>query len=329
MCYSESHHGSVGEGERPLHETLAVGSAAHDHTAVPVLDGACGDFGRRGGILVHHHHEASLIEKRLEAGGGGEVVVAWRVASFGIYREASRGEELAENLYRGLKVASAVVDKVEDKAVHALLFQVAEGFCDFMGRFCGISAQTDISCFRIDHVGGIDAVDGYVGAGDAEVDSIGFSGCSAEHADIDFCSLGPAKAFHNICVTHFYAGNESVVNADYPVASEKTDTFRGTSGHGGDNIKRVAVHIEGDADTAEITGQRLVELFGFLRIGICGMRVELFEHTADGRFHELVFIHRVDIELGHGSLGHTQFLVGRNSGVSCCSESCEQNAASY
>lgn len=74
-----------------------------------------------------------------------------------------------------------------------------------------------------------------------------------------------------------------------------------------DDKEGVGSHIKLDTDAIEVSLKGFVEPLHFFRVGIGGVRVELFQHADNGGFHQFVFVYLIYIEIGDGELGQLQF----------------------
>ena len=166
--------------------------------------------------------------------------------------------------------------------------------------------DAQVTCALIEHILGIDAVQGDVVARDAEGDEVLHAGTF--HLDGDVGALLAAQALLDVAVLHLHAGNRRVVHIDDAVTCQHTDALAGTSRNRLDNVEGILVHVELDAHAAEFALQGLLKLLGLLGVGIGRMRVQTLEHALDGFLDEFVLVNRVHIERRDGILGIQQFL---------------------
>lgn len=118
--------------------------------------------------------------------------------------------------------------------------------------------------------------------------------------------FGRASAHHFVSV-HLHTGNDRVVHFDDAVAGQDADFLGRSSRYGLDDKEGVGSHIKLDTDAIEVSLKGFVEPLHFFRVGIGGVRVELFQHADNGGFHQFVFVYLIYIEIGDGELGQLQF----------------------
>ena len=194
--------------------------------------------------------------------------------------------------------------QVEHEVAHALLLQTLEGVHELVDGRCAEVVDAHVADVVGVHVYGVDAMDGNLVACHGEVQRLGDA--AAYHTEVDLAALRSAEAAYDSLVLHLHAGDGGVVDGDDAVARQQACLLRRSVRDDLDDHQRVLVHVELDAYALEVALQGFVEAFHLFRVGVGGVRVELTEHLDDGALHDLVFVHRVDIELLDGELGYLQ-----------------------
>ena len=166
----------------------------------------------------------------------------------------------------GAEVAAGVVLKVDDEVLHALLLELGDGLADLVGRVLGKAADADVSHLGVNHVRGVDTVDGYVVADKAEVDELGRAG--ALDLEGHLAALGAAQRLEHVVVDHLGTGEDGVVDVDDAVAGEDAGLLRRAVGGGLHDGDSVADYRELDADAAEMAFEGLRQLLRLFGVGV-------------------------------------------------------------
>ena len=123
--------------------------------------------------------------------------------------------------------------------------------------------ETQIAGLVIYHICGVDGINWYFGTCDGKGYRVrGDASLHTQHGDIHIRAFRAAQPLHDIVVFHLHSGDGSVVDGDYAVAGQHAYPLRRTAADRLYDIERVAVHVEGDADAAEVALQGLVNLLG-------------------------------------------------------------------
>ena len=303
MGDGETNLAAIIKGQRTLHQSLAEGSATNHYTTVLILDGSGNNLcGRSCKLIGKHYHLAlapSAVSLRL-------VLLAWSCTTAGINDEIALLQELVGYLSRSLKIASAIILKVEDKVLHSLLFQRIHRYCYLFMTGKTEASQSDVSDARTNHIRRIHG--GYRNLVTLHLECKLVLDATAHDGKIHRGSLRTTKALHDFLLAHLHTRNSRIIHRNDAVAGYDSHLLGRTIHYGLDNEQGVIYHIKLYADAIETAIQRFIHRLGFLGCGIRGMRVELFKHTSDGIFHELVLIHTIHIEIGNGDFRPTQLL---------------------
>ena len=120
----ETNHRAIGERERALHQAFSESASAHNHAAVPVLDGAGEDFAGRSRILVDNYHQIDVAEFSVAVGA---LFVSWRASALGVHNQLVLVEEFVGNLGCNFQIAAAIIGYIEYQLLHSLLLQLCGG----------------------------------------------------------------------------------------------------------------------------------------------------------------------------------------------------------
>ena len=253
--------------------------------------------------VVGEHYEPAFAEL---AFSGGEVLLAGESAPLGVDDELAFLQELVGHLHGRAEVSAAVAFQVEDEVLHALFFQLAAGLDELL--VCGLceAADADVARMFAGHVAGVDAIDGYLVAGDGKGNEPRLA--AAEHLELHFGPFGAAQDGKDGVVGQFLAGNRASVGRDDAVAGQDSDAFAGAVDDGLHDEERVVRHVELDADAVEVAFERLIVLFRLLGRRIGGVRIERGEHGTDGFLREFPLVHGVYVQCADGQLGYLQLL---------------------
>ena len=209
-----------------------------------------------------------------------------------------------------VEVSASVVRQVDDELFHSLFLQLRHSIhILFVGTACK-AAQADVARFVISHVGGIDAVEGDVVAGDAEFD--GLRRAAAFYRHVHLRSLRSSEALHNVGVAHFLPGNQRVVDGNDAVAGNDSHALRRAASNRLDDVERVFLHVELYAYAAEVAVEWFGQFLCLFLVGVSRVWVELFKHALDGVFNELVFVDGVHIVVVDGVFGKAQLGLRRH-----------------
>ena len=263
MCDGETDHRTVGHVERTLHETLAKRASAHHLATVVVLQRSRDNLGSRCRKLIYKHHHLSVEQLarpvRL-------VIHARRAQSAGINDEVVLRQELIGNLHCRLQIASAILLKVEQKVLHALLLQLVHSRHELVVCRGTETTDTDISHARTYHIRGVEAFHRNLVALHVEHQRI--LHLATHNGELHRSALRSAQAHHYLVAWHLHTGNSRVVHRHDAVASHDAGFLRRSLGDGLNHDERVFNHIELHSDTVEIALQRLVHLLRLLGVGI-------------------------------------------------------------
>ena len=287
----QADHRAVGQVDGALNQSFAVRPAAHHGATVLVLDGAGDDFSCRGSELVDENHHLSFHQFAISFGA--VLGPLARFAALRIDNKVVLFQEFIGYLDGCLQVAAAIVLQIEQQVFHALLLQGAHTFHELIVGGGPEIGDADITDARPYHIDGINRLDGNLVAGDDECQLVG--NAAAHHAQFHLGSLLAAQTFHDVFFRHLDTGDSGVVDRYDAVAGHDAHLLRGTVHHRLDDYQRVLNHIKLHADTVEVALQRFVHGLHLFGCGIGGVGVQLFQHAADGIFHQFRLIHRVDI----------------------------------
>ncbi len=132
----------------------------------------------------------------------------------------------------------------------------------------------------------------------------------AHHPKMHGGALFPAQHFHYNIGRLFHARNQRVVHAHNAVARQDAHFLRRAFVGGLYHNERVLEHVELHAYPLEIATQGFVESLCLRSVRICGVRVELREHSLYRTLREFHGVHRIHIKVGDGILGNPQFAYG-------------------
>ena len=302
MAGGEANHGSVGQIDGALHESLAEGAASDDECAVVVLHGAGDNLGSRGAELIDQDNEAPLAE---ESAGLCLEHLFGCGASFGVDHEIFGIEELAGHLHGCSEVASAVAFEVEKEIFHALLLQSGDGFAHFFAGGGTEAVQPDVADAGCDHVGRIEGVHRNFVAGDDKGEHAVDGG--PDDAERHLRAFGSAQELHDAVALEFHAGNGASVDRNNAIAVGDAGFLRRPFGDGLNHHEGIFEHVELHADAFEVTFEGFVHAARFLGIGVGRVGIEFREHAVDGVLDELFLVDTVDVELRDGQLRDGQF----------------------
>ena len=211
----------------------------------------------------------------------------------------------SRHVLRCHEVAAAVLLEVEDKALHALLFQFVDFGAQLAARGLSEAVDADIAHLLVHHIRALNGMHGDFVALHGEVEHFGHA--AAHDAEGHFRVFRPAQFLHDVGAVHLHAGNSVLVYEDDAVAGKDARPLARPFGNGLYHDERVFHHVELHADALETAFEGFVEFFCFFGIGIGGMRVEFFKHSANGIFGKFLLVHAVHVERGDGRLRHLQF----------------------
>ena len=146
----------------------------------------------------------------------------------------------------------------------------------------------------VEHITGIDAVQGYLVARNAEGNQVGRR--ATAHLDSDLGALLAPQTLHDVGALHLHTSNEGVVDQHDAVASQDAHALAGSTRDGLDDIERILLHVKLNANATELALQRFLHILGFLSIGVTAVRIQFLQHAHDGILHQFVLVNRVDIE---------------------------------
>ena len=303
MCDGEANLAAIIEGERTLNQSLAEGSATYHHSTILILNGSGNNLCGRSCKLIGKHYHLTLapssVSLRL-------ILLTGSCTTTGINDEISLLQELVGYLSRCLKVAAAIILKVEDQVFHSHFLERIHRRSHLLVAGQAEASQSDVSDSRTNHIRRIHR--GYRNLIALHLESKLVLDATAHNGKIHRGSLRTAKAFHDFLLAHLHARNSRIIHRNDAVASYDSHLLGRTIHYGLDDEQGIIYHIKLHANAIETAIQRFIHRLGFLGCGIRGMRVELLEHTTDGVLHELVLIHTIHIEIGNGDFRPTQLL---------------------
>ena len=116
-CDGETYYAAVAELDRLLHQSLAKGAAADNHSTVIVLDGSCKYLARTGASLIHQHYQGDGLEGTAPIAAE---LFTRTLASLCIYNEPTLGQELVGHLDGDVHVAACVAAQIHYQPIHTL-----------------------------------------------------------------------------------------------------------------------------------------------------------------------------------------------------------------
>ena len=158
----------------------------------------------------------------------------------------------------------------------------------------------NITHVRTNHIGSIDCMNRYLSTCNNKSQYILHA--TTHDAQLHLRAFLATQPFHNVDTCHLNTSDCRVVDTDDTVASKDTHLLRRSVDNGLDNDKRIFNHIELHTNTLKIALQRFVHRLGLFCIGVGRMWVELLKHTPDSILRQLLFVHRVHIEVGNSHL---------------------------
>ena len=213
MGYGETYLATILKGKRTLHQSLAKSATTYDNASVLVLYGTRHNFGCRSRELVGENHELALAPASV---GLSTELLSRRCTAIGVDDEVAFLQKLVGYLGCRLKIASTIVLKVEDEVFHAFLLERVHSDRNLLVAGHSEAAQTDVSDSGANHIGCIHRGDWYLVALDTEGKLV--LDATAHNSEVDYGSLGSAKALHDFFLAHLDACDGCVVDCHNAVA---------------------------------------------------------------------------------------------------------------
>ena len=126
--------------------------------------------------------------------------------------------------------------------------------------------MTNSPYVRTNHIICVQRVDGYLGAGNGEMEHLLHA--TAHDTKADLRAALAAQTAHDVRTLHLNTGYGGVVDGDDAVAGEDAHLLGRTLRYGLDDEKRIAHHIKLDADTVKRSLQWFVESLRLLGCGV-------------------------------------------------------------
>ena len=221
------------------------------------------------------------------------ILLTGRLTALGIDDEAVLGQELVGNLYGRLQVTACIAAQVDAEALEAFLRQLGQGDEQFGVGVLAEVLDADIARLAVEHVGGGDALGGYLATGDGNAAHLRLA--IAQDAQLDLGVLGTLQAVHGFLVGERLTRKGLVIDHDNLVASNDASTLGRTVADNLLHVERVLTDGELDAHAGERAAQVVVGLLHVLGRDIDGVGVQLGEYLGHSLLDEVVDIDRVHI----------------------------------
>ena len=124
----------------------------------------------------------------------GRIVLARRLATFGIDNQSSLWQEFVHHLDSGTHVTTRVATQVDDEPFAIVLMQLGQGNQHFRESRFSEFLDIDITIFVIHHIRRLDALVRNVSTDDGEMQQFLFP--LAEHAELHFTSFRTLQTLH-------------------------------------------------------------------------------------------------------------------------------------
>ena len=153
--------------------------------------------------------------------------------------------------------------------------------------------DADVACAVVNHVGGRNALQRDVSAGDNK--RLWLFVAISHHANLHLCVLGTLESFHRFLIGHHFPHEGFVVNHHDFVACQDACTLGRTVLNDVLYMDSVLADGELDAHTRERSLQFLVGCLHVLGTDVYAMRVQTRKNLRHGILHKRVKIHLVHI----------------------------------
>jgi len=289
-CRGRSFEGLVFiQPKNRLHRPFAKARLAHHQTRVVVLDRSGDDFAGRGRGSVDHHHGRHLVVN-LAAGLAVEAVILAAQAPLGEDDEVVFfQEELAHTLGR-VEQATGVETQVQDQALHTGRRQFVQLGAHFVLGRAGKVLDPDIADVTdheaVGHAFNLDDV-----AGDGERQRVLHA--RTLDGDVDLGARLAAQQLH--CLTTGEIPARFALDLDDLIATLDAHVVSGRAFDGRDHRREVIPDVDRDTQAAELSLGAHDQIFVIDRRQVIGVLVEVFEHAANGRLHDLFGVFLVHV----------------------------------
>ena len=297
----ETYLRTVGQVDGALHQSLAKRASTDNRSSVVILYGSRDNLRSGSRILVDEHGDGQLLQRAVAMS---LILIAAHRPTLGIYNHIALAQKLVGNLHGTLKIATAIVLQVEDKAPHPLTAQGVGCLHKFIIGLCAKALQTDIAHLRPNHIGSSEGVYGYAVALHYKIECLLHT--PAHHSEAHLRAFLAPEALHYLRTFHLHSGNGCVVHADDTVACDDAHLFRRSVEGWLYHHQCVFHHVKLYTDALKVALQGFLHRLRLLGISVRRMRVELLQHTTNSILRQLSLIHRVHIQVVYRHLCHLQ-----------------------
>ena len=176
-----------------MHQSLAIGTAAHDKSAVVVLHGTGKNLAGTGTVFVDENDYLGILEPPVALTP--RLVAVPFVAAFNRDDGLACRQEFVSHAHGDFHEAAAVAAQVNDVAAGSLALKALHGLDELVECVAPKVGDLEIARVLVNHVVRIDSVHGYVTACDGEGQCLG--GTPAFDVQLHFAALGAAQLFGN------------------------------------------------------------------------------------------------------------------------------------
>ena len=185
--------------------------------------------------------------------------------------------------------------QVKNQVLHALALKGLDGRLEFVHGGLGKPTDLDVADLFVDHVRGIDAVDGNFVPNDVEGQQTRFA--FALDAHLNHSSLGAFEQFHDVPVGDANARRVFPVHFHNAVACTNAQALGGAAADGRHDHDGVLEDVELHADALKIPVQWFVGFFEFVGREVHRVGVQILQHLHNGQFRQILHTHAVHVQL--------------------------------
>ena len=288
--YGEMDERTVGELDGLLYQAFAEGATAHDDAPVIVLDGTREDFGGRCSGFVDKDDEWKGLVGTASVAA---VFLTARSAALSIDDEAILGKKLIHHLDGSGEVAAAVATQIDHKALESFHFEFGQrGEQLGVGGFAEV-LDFDVTKFFVNHVGGIDALEGNVASDNGEVEGLGLP--MAQHSYFHFGAFLTFQSVEGLFIGDNLAHVGFAIHGHNLVSCQNAHFLRRSPFDDASDSHSVFADDKLDAYSAKGTFQVIVGGLSVFGRNVGGVGVEFFQNLGHGLFHDVGNIDGIDV----------------------------------
>ena len=282
--------GVIRQVERCLHQSLAVGARAHNHSTVEVLQRARRNLTCRCRVIIDEHHYRHVGVYRFLC----RFILAVRAVQFAFrcHQREVVCHEHVHYLHSLLERTATIVAKVENKTFHALFLQVNKGATHLLSTVLSERVQIDVAIVALHHSIVRDGRHLYRAAGDFLRDRLAV-------ATLYLKRKGGARVATQVTadIRHVLAHHRRVVDAQDDVALLQSSLSGWRVGvrlvnHHTLEFRVIAYQ---SAYSGIFTGNHHLQVLDIRRRVIHRVRVERAQHGVYSRANHLIGIQRIHI----------------------------------